>query len=375
MRKHFLHERHALQGWGPCSQFHIDLFSFVGAQADTLPHVYIQSGLHGNEQAAMLTLFSLMNELQTLAEQRKINGRITLVPICNPIALSQYAGGELVGRFDQVNGRNFNRGFPSPAQAILASVKPFTNRSGVVGALESFLNADGPTSLAHELQKVLFHNAAKADVVIDCHCDGASLMHLYTPNADHPASAALAKTLRCPVVLEGQAEGNSFEDSLNSFWRSMKLTGDNKEFIAMTLELRGRHDITHDKISSDVDGFLQFLAAMRVIEYPAEALESSASAKLEVMPQLGIEYGVSPVAGLVYYRAYPGQYVKINQTIADIHTLDAHDGEHRKFSVRAKTAGILFSINADQLTYPYRTIYKIAGRTPQLHPHAAQLEP
>jgi predicted deacylase len=59
------------------------------------PKVYIQAGLHADEAPGFLVAY----HLQQLLDHAEIKGEIILVPVANPIGLSQWRDDLLHGRF------------------------------------------------------------------------------------------------------------------------------------------------------------------------------------------------------------------------------------------------------------------------------------
>ena len=57
------------------------------------PKVYIQASLHADELPGMLTAHHLRQQLDRLEAEGRIQGEIVLVPMANPIGLSQWLAG------------------------------------------------------------------------------------------------------------------------------------------------------------------------------------------------------------------------------------------------------------------------------------------
>ena len=80
---------------------------------------YIQAGLHADEPPGLLVMHHLMDELDRLDEEDRIDGEIVLVPVANPVGISQWRDTVLNGRTD------FNTRYQLQPQP------PGHNRSGV----------------------------------------------------------------------------------------------------------------------------------------------------------------------------------------------------------------------------------------------------
>src|SRR6201746_2402608 len=81
--------------------------------------IYIQASLHADEIPAMLSAWRLKQRLIELDKAGRNLGEVILVPVANPIGLSQHVLGQFLGRFELNSGHNFNRSFPLPAAAAL----------------------------------------------------------------------------------------------------------------------------------------------------------------------------------------------------------------------------------------------------------------
>ncbi len=78
--------------------------------SNTGDKAYIQAGLHADEAPGFLVMHHLIDQLDQADAADKINGQILLVPVANPIGVSQWRDETLQGRFDFYNSINFNRG-------------------------------------------------------------------------------------------------------------------------------------------------------------------------------------------------------------------------------------------------------------------------
>ena len=91
---------------------------------------YLQAGLHADEAPGFLVMHHLLERLDRADARGAIAGEIVLVPVANPIGISQWRDDWLQGRFDFWNGINFNRRFPDMADKVAELVKdPLGNGS------------------------------------------------------------------------------------------------------------------------------------------------------------------------------------------------------------------------------------------------------
>ena len=74
--------------------------------------IYIQASLHADELPGMLVAHHLRTRLAALEAQGEITGTIIVVPVANPVGLSQMMLRSHLGRFEAATGENFNRHYP-----------------------------------------------------------------------------------------------------------------------------------------------------------------------------------------------------------------------------------------------------------------------
>ena len=85
---------------GTVQSLSIHRFGAPGAR----PKVYVQAALHADEIPGMLTAQHLIRLLQAHADAGRIMGEVVVVPLANPIGLSQRIMGGMVGRFSLADG-------------------------------------------------------------------------------------------------------------------------------------------------------------------------------------------------------------------------------------------------------------------------------
>ena len=97
---------------------------------------YIQASLHGDELPGMLVAHHLRLQLDALEAAGQIGSEIVLVPMANPIGLSQFLLHAHLGRFELMSGENFNRHYPDQIAAVARSLRIRT-RSAPIRSLLS----------------------------------------------------------------------------------------------------------------------------------------------------------------------------------------------------------------------------------------------
>ena len=346
------------------------------------PRVYLQAGLHGNENPGPLVLHHLLERLDSLSEAGRILGSITTVPLVNPIGLSQFINQELAGRSDLYGGNNFNRGFPRLVEAVASRIKGRlgpdgpANRELARAALEEEAANLSSSDEADALRQLITRLAAPADLALDLHADGQSLLHLFTHPVHRAAGEELAAWLGVPVVLLGaDPAAQSFDDALNLFWTELAEIFPDYPLppgcLAATLEMRGRVDVDDLTAGADADHLVQFLTA-------AGAIAGDPGPRPEPLwppsPLEGVFHGRAPGPGLAVYKKELGDWVAGGEVVAEILDPTALDPMLARIPVVSETDGLFFSRNLVRLVRPGQIFFKVAGKRPVKGPGDSLLE-
>lgn len=291
--------------------------------------VYIQSALHADETPAMLTAWTLKQRLAALETEGRVRGDVVLVPVANPIGLSQHVLGQFLGRFEANSGQNFNRAFPMPpADALIGRVgarfspdDAAYNARLVRAALVEMLGEMRAKNEFASLRLALLTLASQADVVLDLHCSLEATMHIYTSPASWPAIEPLARYLGANgVLLATDSGGQSFDEVHALLWNDVReRLGDKVPLgapnIAATIEHRGQRDVDYDTAAHDADAIVDYLIARGVIEGGMKDAPPLAQA---ATPLAGSQQLTAPSSGIVVYRAKVGAVLKAGDAVFDI---------------------------------------------------------
>jgi uncharacterized protein len=311
-----------------------ELLSFHYGTPEAGPKVYIQASLHADELPGMLVAHHLRERLAALEARGALRGEIVVVPVANPLGLSQRVLGGTAGRFDLHSGENFNRHYPSLLDAVWAEVGPAldADRDANVRRIRSALRAavarlPAVNELA-SMRRTLLGLACDAEVVLDLHCDHEAVLHLYTGTALWPEVEALARCLGAEVSLLAADSGDQpFDEACSQLWWEIAARADALSAtdgrarpvppacIAVTVELRGEADVSHAQAIADTQALLDFLTHRGVIDGLRNPLPPL---KREPSPLAGSEPVTSPVSGLVAWHKAPGDWVARGETVAEI---------------------------------------------------------
>ncbi len=335
-------------------------------RAGAAPSVYVQAALHADEIPGMICAVALRQELERREAAGEIAGEIILVPVANPIGLSQQVLGNPIGRFDLGDGGNFNRNFPALAPPLAQEAASLLGDDGAANEvracsrLRELLAGHPALTPAEDLKKTLLGLALAADFVLDLHCDSEASVHLYTHPASATAFAPLAARLGCTAFLLAEnSGGDPFDEALSRPWHELAQAAPERPLPhrchAATVELRGQSDVSWELAEADaaaISAFLQDVGALTGGPSPLPAYFC------EPTPLAGSLPLVAPVAGILVYQRDIGQFVTEGEILATI--TDPRTGARTE--IRSPCNGNFFARSALRFVKPGRRLGKVAGR-------------
>jgi uncharacterized protein len=338
------------------------------------PKLYVQAGLHADEAPGMLVVQVLMAELQRLQSQGDLLGEVVVVPMANPIGLGQSIQGQAFGRFALSDGLNFNRCFAHLSeraadrlrQSSALGTDAETNAQALRVALSQACEAIEPQNETESLRKLLMQLAIPCATVIDLHCDGESVVHLYAGTPLAQACKPLAQAMGAHALLTAEVSGdNPFDEALSRPWWEVPQALSTHPFppahvhgLAATVELRGEGDVRDDLASQDAQALLAFAAVRGVVKASAVTATNPVAHSPAPTPLAGVEPLLAPISGVIVFEREPGTQVQAGERVARV--LNPATGEQR--DVRATRAGVLYARVAQRTTWAGRRVAKVAGR-------------
>lgn len=290
--------------------------------------IYLQGSLHADELPGMLVLYHLKQRLAKAEAQGLLQGEIVVVPMANPIGLSQTLMHDQLGRFEFASGQNFNRGYPDFASALvsqLGSVLSTTDASHntrlIRQAMAEHLARQTPLTELQSLQHTLIQLACDAEVVLDLHCDFEAVAHLYTESPYWPQAEALVRYLGIETTLLSKGSGgNSFDESCSGIWWQLaeRFAGQypiELACLSATVELRGEADVSHAQADADADALMAYFTHLGLLSGTAPAMPPL---RREPTPLAGSETLVAPHPGILVFHRQPGDIISAGETVADI---------------------------------------------------------
>ena len=335
------------------------------------PKVYVQGGLHADEAAGPLTAHHLTVLLEEAEARGDVIGDITVVPVANPVGLSQTLLTDHFGRYDLASGRNYNRAFPDVSKAVLEAVEgrlrddADANRAMVAEEIKTALADLDKVGDADALQNTLLSLACDADIVLDLHTDSEAEMHLYLDPEHWPGASDLAGELDAAVVMFAKASGgNPFEETAAAPWHAVRGRHGAKAVplpLTTVIELRGYTDAFDELAAKDAAALYRFLQRRGAV-----AGDAGPPPNLTCVAAPFEATGIvaSPVAGVVAFKRDLGDEVSEGDLIAEIVDVSSNDGETCRTPIYANTSGRLFTRCLIKIVRPGTTLAKIQGTEP-----------
>jgi predicted deacylase len=204
--------------------------------------------------------------------------------------------------------------------------------------------------------------------VLDLHCDLEALLHLYCETPYWPQCEPLARLLGVEsVLLAKDSGGASFDEHLSGPWWQLdeRLAREHGAArppvplacMAVTVELRGQVDVTHELAARDAQALFAFLVHRGLIDGTAGALPPL---RCEATPLAASEDIVAPVAGVVVFAKQPGDRIDVGDIVAEV--IDPMAG--RAVALHARNPGLLYARAQRRYANPGEVVARIAGRVP-----------
>jgi predicted deacylase len=342
------------------------------------PKAYLQAAIHANELPGAMALHHLMPMLVAADRARRIRGEVIVVPVVNPIGLSQLVGNNHLGRYDLLGRENFNRNWHDLSGAVAERVgrrlgaDPAANVAAIRRAALAALRALRPANELQALRAKIMQLSVDADIVLDLHCDMQAALHLFISRRDWPGPAeALAADIGAEATLynEPYPESLTVSGVHSALWARLAERFPDAAIpqacLSATIEYRGQHDVRHRLGASDAKNLFRFLVRRGVIAGRAGPVPRL---KARATPIAGMDVGYGPKAGFVTFHAREGERVRNGQLICEV--IDPTDprGPRARAPMRSRTDGILFSRRLDgRLAWPGMVLYRIAGAKPLAH--------
>ncbi len=318
---------------------------YIKGKGQTAPSVYMQASMHAAEIQGNAVIFELLAHFC----QKQPLGDITIIPQCNPIGLMHRAGAGHQGRFDAMNGDNWNRYYLCPeidydafAQSHITSDTAAYKRefktllaAEIDKALSDNLSLTRAKRLAYSVQR----HAVKADIVLDLHTDTNAIDYLYSPLYAQEASGQFGFA---HVLLIGNNFGGAMDEAIFCPWWRLQqafLRQNRKEDVlidSFTLELGPEEVIDQKRAQRQADGIVNYLAYKNVLPASPKGIKT-----VQYHTRESFKAIYAPRGGLYEWFISPGQKVQKDQVIGRCLQM----ANNQSFDITLPYNGLVVSIN------------------------------
>ena len=327
----------------------------------------VQAALHADEVPGLLVAHHLRERLAALEAEGRILGEIVLVPVANPIGLTQRVLQAVQGRFDLASGENFNRHYADLFDTVVAQVEGRLTADAaqnvvlIRDALRDAAAALPARSALESLRRVLLGLSIDADFVLDLHCDSQAVLHLYTETSVWPQAEPLARFLGAEAALLAEVSGDHpFDEACSTIWprlaaRFGAATPIPSACVAVTVELRGEADVAHGLAAHDAHALIDYLAWQGVI---AGAPTELPPARCQPTPLAGSIPVHAPHGGVVVYLRDVGAVVAAGEHLADL--VEPMSGLVTPLC--SPVSGVLYARETRRFVPAGTSVLRVAGR-------------
>lgn len=308
------------------------------------PKVYIQSSIHGAEVQGNVVIYHLIQALQ----KAPLKGEIILVPNCNPVGSNLKSGEYTLGRFDPVNGQNWNRAYhydQALLDSFLEQVDQDTDieklkssfRDHIKQGIDEVLNRDWGVGLAQQLNLKLQRFAFDADIVLDLHNGPVSTRHIYVPEYARDS----AKYFNIPhVILIPNVFAGALDEATFCPWWYLQSNLQEKfpqrdwQFgvEAFTVEMGSQEVINFAAGEQDARSILSYLSAKGCF---TKAIETPKQMQRHAVYLKDYKIMYSQFGGIVEYVAKPGDILKKGDLMARVLNVDELEDQRATSEVTA----------------------------------------
>ena len=331
--------------------------------------VYLQAGLHCDEQPGILILHHLLQLLRDADERGELNAQFVIFPMVNPLGMADIVFDKLQGRYNRASGVNHNRGWPSLYEAVSDEVRPRLGEDAdenvrlVRAALRDWVERLPCLSAHQQWRRYVIGEACDADYVFDLHCDDDSLLHIFSvPQLTDNMQQLADWTGAVATLMAEDSGGNAFDEVWPTVWLRLAADCPDKPIplavVSCTLEYRGETD-TFDKLNRpDAENLYGYFQEQGLIDGTPIGQKGKAPAATDLR---ATEFTRSPGTGLLAFCVELGDRVEKGERIADLIRLDGAGAFVERIPVLAGTSGLIISRPVYKFTWPNHNICKIVG--------------
>ena len=355
--------------------YKVSYYHFIPKRKGNYPKIFLQAGLHADEQPGTLILHYLLDLLEKAEKSGQLNAEFIVFPMVNPIGMAQIFNHHHSGRFDFSTGLNFNRNWPDLAECILNNEPELSvklteneqeNKNRILSSVRRWIADQAPITALEKLRIEIIKIAIECDVVLDLHCDFNATNHIYIVPQLMPEYQDLANWMGSRVTLTAEnSGGGSFDEVWPRLWIDLQRLYPDKPIpspvLSATLEYRGLIDVEEKLNKKDAENLMGFFTSRGFIN---SKIVSAPFTMPPALPFNATQIVKAELSGLVCYYVTLGQIVEEGELLANILLLDGPTAFRKKFPVYAGTSGVVFSMLLRKYIWKGQPLAKIAGDQP-----------
>ncbi len=308
------------------------------------PKAYIQSSIHGAEVQGNVVIYHIIQALK----QAELFGEVILVPNCNPVGSNIKSGEYTLGRFDPVNGQNWNRAYYYDADLVQQFIDQveadydkgllkYEFRRHIKQGIDQVLDKEWGVGLAQQLNLKLQRFAFDADIVIDLHNGPVSTRHIYVP--EYARESAQYFNIPHVILIPNAFDGALDEATFCPWWQLQQ--GLEERFPerdwdfgveAFTVEMGSQEVIEFTAGAYDAKGILAYLTSKGC--FAPGSFEPIDIRRYAVhLKDYRIMY--AKTGGIVEYLAQPGSHIKQGEMMARVLNVDELENDRALQTIEA----------------------------------------
>ena len=241
--------------------------------------IFMQAGLHADEQPGMLILHHLLPMLEKAEQEGRLNAEFIVMPMVNPLGMAHMQFHTHRGRYHPQTGVNYNRNWRDLDAALFAhsgsladqlGQDPDANKALILDHLRAWHEGFKPVTALDHLRHAVTKEAMDADMVLDLHCDDEALNHIFIAPQLMPEYQDLSDWVGAVATLtEEDSGGGSFDEVWPGLWIKLARRYPDAAWPALplgaTLEYRGQHDVEDAINKTDADHLYGFFVGRGLI--------------------------------------------------------------------------------------------------------------
>lgn len=290
---------------------------------------YLQSNLHGAEISGNAVIYQLIEFLMSLDSSQLI-GEIWLVPVCNPVGVSQRSHHFSPGRYNLYDGEDWNRifwDFEKQGEDILGfakshihldadTVKANYRKAIALSFAKELARIKAPSCRPYsELYRYQLQSLClDADYVLDLHSStNQSLDYLYCFSSREESAKAF---LLDRGILMDDYDGDAFDEAFLKPWLALeKILAELGSAIkfdieSWTLELGSGMEIHPESVANGLRGIKNYLASKGLLKIDGFPFPETAMHEVIFTPKNSVKKYYAPAGGMIQNRVQLGSSVK-----------------------------------------------------------------